>query len=450
MLLDDRWVRHVARLVGIATIWGVSASAFGSGFAITEQGALGLGEAYAGGAAAAQDPTTIYFNPAGLTQLAGSRELVAGGALIDPSVQFRNGGSHLNPAFTGGAAVPGSLSGPNSRGGVTAFVPSFYYGQRLSAKVSVGLGLYVPDGLGTRYESAWVGRYHAIKSDLRSIAVTPAIAFKIGDRWSLGLGMTAERLSSQLTNAVDLGALAASRQLAGFTPGNPATDALADVEVASWGWGYTAGLMYRVNSSTRLGISYRSAISETLNGHQTVTVPATIPAALLSSGSQPAWAKITLPDSLTVGAYHKLNGRWALMTDATWTQWSHFQQLVVRTSSGTETVQPAHWRNTVRIALGARYRWSRRLTFQAGVAFDQTPIPNAMYRTPRIPTNSRRWVAVGFSYAVNPRLKLDVGYDHLFLRPAAIDNADPTTGHVLVGTFNTHVDTLAAQARWVF
>ena len=126
-----------------------------AGFAIIENSASGMGNAFAGGAAVAEDTSTVYFNPAGLTNLSGS-QLVAAGHIIVPGADFSNRGSYVNPALTGGAPIAGSLSGANDDGGETAFVPNLYYATQIDDQWFAGVGVNAPFGLATKYDDASV------------------------------------------------------------------------------------------------------------------------------------------------------------------------------------------------------------------------------------------------------------------------------------------------------
>jgi long-chain fatty acid transport protein len=145
----------------------MSGAASASGFALIEQSASGLGNAYAGGAASAEDASTVYFNPAGMTNIKGSQVLVAVHA-IKPSAQFSNNGSTgALGTDTGGDA--GSL----------ALVPSLYLVGDIGEQWKYGIGVSSPFGLKTEYSSSWIGRNLAIKSELKTVNINPSISYKM-------------------------------------------------------------------------------------------------------------------------------------------------------------------------------------------------------------------------------------------------------------------------------
>ncbi len=182
-----------ALLIAVILLFVSAGSAFAAGFALVEQSMSGLGNAYAGGAAGAEDASTIFYNPAGMTRLNG-QQLIVGTHVVMPSVKFHNEGS------THVTGLP--LSGGNGGdGGVTKPVPNLYYSRKVSDKFSVGMGINAPFGLATDYDKNWVGRYHAVESDVLTVNINPSIAYKITDNLSFGAGFNVQYMKAKLSNA---------------------------------------------------------------------------------------------------------------------------------------------------------------------------------------------------------------------------------------------------------
>ena len=428
-----------------------------AGFALIEQGVKGLGNAYAGGAASAEDASTVFYNPAGMTRLNG-RQFVVAGHLILPSAKFSNENSTV---FTG-AALTGSDGGDGSE---AATVPNFYYVQELAGGYRIGLGINVPFGLATEYDSNWKGRYQAIRSEIRTININPALAFKIGNELSLGFGADLQYIDAQLTSAVDFSAACLLGQIAGSIPAgtctatglttvqNPNTDGLSDNTGKTSSWGYNFGLLYEFTPATRVGLAYRSKISHKLKGQGDFTVPAggaaTVFGSTFADTSIVAYA--TLPEIISASVFHQIDPKCAVMGDVMQTRWSRIPELRIDfenplKSDGVETF---NWENTWRYSVGMTHYYSDRWTWRAGIAYDQTPIPNADTRTARMPDNNRRWLAFGGSYAGSKNMTVDFGYAHLFVSDAPI-NRTGALRDKLVGTFKSQVDILSAQAGWNF
>ena len=175
-----------------------------AGFALIEQSGSGMGNAFAGAAAVAEDASTIFFNPAGMTYLPDNQLVIAAHAVM-PAVVFSNNGSHRS-ALTGGLATRG---GDGGDAGDLALLPNLYFTKSVSDRIRLGIGVNAPFGLKTEYDDGWVGRYQALKSELKTININPSIAFKANDMVSVGFGVSAMRTEATLTNAVDFGSLCA-------------------------------------------------------------------------------------------------------------------------------------------------------------------------------------------------------------------------------------------------
>lgn len=432
---------HLKRRVFVAiTLAGATPQIQAAGFALVEQGVSGLGTAFAGAAASAEDASTIFYNPAGLTYLEGSRLSVAG-HLVRLSTEFSGSATG---AF--GAPISGGMGG--DAGDLTA-VPNFYYSRRLPNDFVFGLGVNAPFGLKTEYDADWVGRYHAIESEVKTVNINPSIAYKAAPNLSVGVGVNAQYIEATLSQAVDQ-ALAC---LVGGGGGACAAlnDATAEVEGDDWSLGYNFGVLYEINQGTRLGFAYRSKIKQELEGNATFAGASTMFTGAGQLIPTDAAAHITLPESASLSLYHSLNNQWAVLADATWTRWSRFKELVVDFANPlqTDSSTPENWDNSMRYSLGLNYRSNSAWLLRAGIAYDEEPIPDAQHRTPRIPGNDRIWLAFGANYRYSPALSFDVGYAHLFVDDTPIDVSTATAG-ALVGEYDNSVDILSAQVNWKF
>lgn len=118
-----------------------------------------------------------------------------------PSAKFNNEGStHILQGVT---KVP-LLGGNGGEGGVTKVIPNMYFSKKLSDRFTVGIGINAPFGLATEYDNTWVGRYHAIESDVLTVNINPAVAYKINENLSVGAGFSVQYLKAKLSNAIDL------------------------------------------------------------------------------------------------------------------------------------------------------------------------------------------------------------------------------------------------------
>ena len=430
---------------------GASTSMAG-GFALIEQSASQQGNAYAGASAFANDASTIYFNPAGMTRL--SRQLIAGAHWVSTSAEFD--GTATDP---GGGTVSG---GDGGNAGGDGIVPNLYFTAPLGSGIFFGIGINAPFGLSTEYDDDWKGRYHAIESDLKTININPSLAYRVNNKLSVGAGFNMQYIDVKLTQYIDQGSLCLPSQqqlqARGFPGADPAlcagltpqgSDAFGKVEGDNWAGGYNVGLLYEPMPSTRIGLSYRSKIQQNLTGKARFrdTIPQFSNFNIFVRTD--ASADVDLPQTVSLSAYHDLSSRWSVMGDVTWTGWGNFDELRIGYDSfQPDTVIDQNWDDTWRFSLGIDYRYSSSWTFRAGTAYDETPIPDAEHRTARIPGDDRIWAALGFGYQLTESLGIDVAYTHLFVDEPKINNGEPTRGNINGKFEDTDVDIISAQVVW--
>jgi long-chain fatty acid transport protein len=444
-------------LLGISVLGALlamSGNAAASAFALIEQSS-GLGNAFAGGAAAAEDATTIFFNPAGMSRLKGKQATVAG-SLIAPSAEFSTTVTGLAPFQTGGTGTGGDAGG-------VALVPNTYMMVELEPALRFGLGINVPFGLQTEYESNWVGRFQGIKSKLQAVNLNPSLSYEVNETVSLGIGLNYQHVTGELTSMINYPALIYQNVL--LATGNAGTAAAAATPYAGVegistltgsdsAWGYNLGVLFNVTPQTRIGLAYRSSIKYNLDG--TVTF-ANRPAALNSSlPDQSVTLAIDMPDNFAISIFHQMDDKWDFMADANRTGWSSFKELNVKKTDGSSlgTPTPENWKDTWRVSAGASYHYDSQWMARIGVAYDQTPVPDE-YRTVRIPDEDRTWIAVGGQYKLSTESTLDFGYAHLFVKDSTLNqsaaaNPDLAGKGYLTGSYSSSVDILSVQYAYNF
>jgi len=419
-----------------------SASTLASSFALIEQSVSGMGTAYAVGSSGIGDASTVYFNPAGMSRLSGTHlngalQIVYSQVDFDGSAEY----SQLSGFFD--SNYPGDpINGKRKTDAdLTAAVPSGYISHQYSDRVWFGFGVNAPFGLKTDYDSDWVGRYHAIKSELYTYNFNPSMAFKPTKHVTLGFGVSALYAEGELTNDLDLGLFA--NNPGGF-------DIRSKLTGDDWGYGYNGGLLLEPSENTRFGFHYRSKIDLTLDGRakSTGSVP---------SSKENAKLDVTLPDSLSVSGYHAFNSQWAVMADITWTQWSRLKSLKTKLDNGQQSVAVWDYDDSTRYALGVEYQHDQTWTFRSGIALDETPVPDDDLRSPRVPDEDRVWLSLGATYRYSPELTFDVGYAHLFVNDPKLDSVSdnnippfPTGFHDLSGDYDASVDIIGVAVNWKF
>lgn len=417
-----------------AVAWSAAESAGAAGFALAEQSASGMGNAFAGAAASAQDASTVFFNPAGMALLPGPQVVVAGHA-VDVKAKFSNGGSSLPAA--GGGALPVGATNPDA--GDMLFIPNAYFALPIGERLAFGIGLNAPFGVKTDYDDPWIGRFQGINSELTTLNVNPAISYKVAENFVIGVGVNYQQADAKLTQAVILG---------------PATEGRSKVEADGSAWGWNAGMLFMLADDMRIGVSYRSQLDYTLEGSTTVT---TLAGAVIPPAGGPTSIDVTFPDAASLSVVQQYGSQWELLGDVTWTRWSAVGTLVaVDTTNGApRDVLDFHFRNSWRVSLGANYYHDKHWTLRGGVAWDQSPVTDG-FRTVRLPDADRFWLAVGARWKSTSGLFVDLGYAHLFVDDANIDFShsqlpvSPTTTSVVRGSYDDSADILSLQIGYTF
>lgn len=433
--------RLIPALIAVA----FSGSAAAAGFQLLEQNASGLGNSYAGSAAVADNASTVYFNPAGMTQLQ-DREVSLGGSAIKTSYEFSNSGSST-----------GSLAGNGNNGGGLGFVPNAYMSWAVAKDWYIGLGIGAPFGLKTEYDNPWVGAAQSIMFDVKTINVNPSVAWRANEWMSLGFGLNWQRLEAEYVRAVGVTNVPGVVNVAGAT-------ATLKLDGDSWGW--NVGALFRVGPATKVGVSYRSTVTHKVDGDVTVssngdaTANATVAGLNAGGATSATRATIKLPDTFIVSATHKLNDQWELLGDVSWTGWSSIPKVDIYRTSGPlsgQIAQTLHtdFRDTWRFAVGANYAVNDAWKVKFGVAYDQTPVPDAEHRLVSLPDNDRTWLSLGAAWKPSKTMTVDFGGAYLFVKSSEINNdqrsANVTQNRGLVkGNFDANAIILGAQLSMAF
>jgi len=436
--------RRVIAVAAASVAALTTGNALAAGYSLKEQSANLQGASFAGAAAKAEDPSTIFYNPAGLSRLDGYQMSVSG-AYLAPTSSLSDGTATRTRAL-GGSTISGSNSTGDAVG--NALIASSYFSAEINPDWHVGLALTSPWGMMTSYDSTWDGRYQAVKSTLRTYNINPVVSYRVNPQWSVGAGVQFQRLSAHLTNAVDFGAIGAAKRIPGLLPGS--ADGYSDLKGSDWGIGYNAGILWEPLPTTRLGLNFRSAVFHELDGNAALyNVPAVLRAAFPDSGAK---AKVTTPEYLMFGVSHDITSQWTGLFELSWTHWSRFKSLIVTYDNPlrTPTVTEENWKDSFFTSVGVEYKANEQLTLRTGVAYDSAPTPDD-YRTPRIPDSDRIWGSVGATYKFNPNYSLSAAYTHIWARDATLSLTDNGAGTVnflrgnLSGSYNSHVDIVALQ-----
>lgn len=395
------------KLISAAVLGLFSGYAAASGFQLIEQNASGLGNAHAGSAAVAENASTIFFNPAGMTQLQ-AREVSAGINAIKTSFKFSDQGSSVGALGN---------TGSGGDGGGWGFVPNGYFSMALNKDLYVGVGFGAPFGLKTEYNNPWQGAAQSVMFDVKTYNINPSIAYRVNDKVSIGGGLNWQRLEAEYQRQVGVGPLGPIP--AGVVAASPLT---LKLDGDSWGW--NVGTLFTLSPSTKVGLSYRSEVKYDLKGDIKVSGP--VPG-LNAAASSNARADLTLPGSFILSVTQDLSDKWQMLGDVSWTGWSSIPKIDMMRTSGASNGQMAQrldteFRDTWRVALGANYKYSDAVKLKFGIAYDQTPVKGPSTRLVSLPDNDRLWLSFGTQWKPSKGTALDLGVAYLYVKDAKIDN----------------------------
>ena len=428
-------MKTIARLIPLVAAGLASGQAVAAGFQLLEQNASGIGNSYAGSAAVAENASTIFFNPAGMTQLK-DREISVGMSAVRPTFKFSDRGSSSLGAF--------ASAGEGNDAGSWAFIPNAYMSWALTKNLYAGLGIGAPFGLVTEYNDPWVGAAQAIKFDIKTMNLNPSLAYRINDKISVGGGLNYQKMKVEYIRRAAVGPV---------TPLNVAgTSATLSAENDAWGW--KVGALFTMSPTTKVGVSYSWSIKHDLKGDLSVSGPAAGASAALTTGA--AKADVELPETFILSVTQHLNEKWEMLGDVSWTGWSSIPKVdIVRTAGALNgvTVQTldTKFRDTWRFALGANYRLNEQVKLKFGVAYDQTPVQSDQHRLVSLPDSNRTWLSTGAQIKVAKDSLVDLGAAYLRVGESHIDNDQTALGRGRVaGVYDARVWILGAQYSMAF
>jgi long-chain fatty acid transport protein len=435
---------------------------FASGYHFGTQSVSAQGVANSNPAEAA-DASVIFYNPAGLTLLEGDQVSLAL-VTVDPHIEADN----VTSVNAQGQTIYGpSVDGPAS----TVLVPHLYWAHQFNDRMYGGIGLFVPFGDRTHYERDWPGRYNGIELNLKTITFNPQFAYKLNDHFSIGLGVSAQYMEARFLKAADFGTLAATnlpafaqglaaqhvvltqtqlQQAAMASMSNPQYDGVLTYEGNDWGFGYNVGVLWQVDDTLRFGAAYRSSVKHRLEGDANWTRPSTFEnpvfanVPMVGSVVNAAWntaiqegldeqgfengngiVEVDTPDQAALNVFKQL-GQFGLSADWTHTWHDKFDELRLDFETALpDAVIDQSWKATDRYSAGVSYQFSNTpLKLRAGLAFDESPVPDQERRIANLPDNDRVWYSVGASYAFASGFTIDAAYTYVDIKDSSMNNTE--------------------------
>ena len=437
--------------LGIAGVLAFG-QAHASGFQLRENSVKNLGRANAGTAVAKDDASVVTNNPAAMVNL------------DKTTVQVDATDINLDAKFTGGGttALGTPLTGGNGGDpGRPAVVPALAVVVPFG-NFRFGASVDAPFGLKTQYDADWVGRYNAIKSDVKTVDFTFAAAWAISDRFSLGAGVILQRTDVTLTNAIDFGTAlcAGSGNPANcFNPAFPfhpqGSDGSVEVKGNDNSYGWLLGAQWRPSDNFTIGYSHHSKIDHTLAGNADFTLPASVAATFGALGvtaynDGAIYAPLTTPTIDTLSARWDINQQFRLLGDIQRTGWNSLKNVTVYRTNGALLGPPEafDWKNTTYFGVGGEWDMSNAWTLRVGIAHDESPT-NDRTRTPRLPDNTRMLYSVGATWHVSDAFSIDGAFQRISISSPSID-VRSSSGSRLVGSFDGHANLFGIAAQYRF
>ena len=341
----------------------ISTTVHASGFGVFTQGADALGQANAT-VAHTDGPSAVFFNPALLTELTGT-QIEIGTTAVIPKRKFK-----------------GDPSGVREENEDTAYFPStLFLSHQINDKLSAGLGVFNPFGLGTVWDSDWEGKTLATKSRITTFNINPSVAYRITPKISVGAGLDILLLDAKLKNKV---------------PGLTAIDQkfTGDGE----GVGYNAGLYIELNDRLSFGAAYRSEIKIDIDGKAEFDIPDALAGFSPLFPDTDGQTSITLPQQVTAGLAYRFSPAWIVEAGLRWEDWESFDELTIELEQpvafATSVTYPRNWHATWAYNIGTKYRFNDRLALMAGYLYGQNPVPNSTFE-PAIPDSDTHLFTVG-------------------------------------------------------
>lgn len=436
------------RFFAVVCLSVIGVPVYAAGFQINEISPSLQGDATAGAAAANNDVSAMFINPATLSTLV-QNQAYLGANEIFPQVQMTNASAvhTVNTPGTPSFPISSPVAGVTSQKNITkpVFVPDGYFAWRLNNKLVAGISLAAPYGLVTKYYDSSVVRFAAVLSSVNTINLTPALAYQLNDKVSVGLGFQLQYLNANFSN------------FNGPYTGVAATDSLVAasyptyLKANGWGYGFTIGGIYKLDNRTTFGLGYRSIVSThiTGDGQQYTSPGGVVPApnpVFLFNAQTSTNASVKTPAILTLSAARDINN-WTVKATAQVNFWYTFNQLSINMPEAfaVNSTIPTKWKNAWFFATGADYRLNNKWTLKGGIAYDESPTQNA-YRDPRIPDGDRYWLTFGATYFVNKHISIDGAYEHLFV-PSTTVNVAQATGTSATSTLPLEVNQIYADYK---
>jgi len=420
------------------TVWLVSAGLFvlalaapraadAGGAFLSEFGTEDVALAGAGWAARAQDASTLFKNPAGMSLLEGNH--------------FQNGFQALY-FQSGGFSGTNTPHGGNGGGNPVGVVPglSGFYVHSLSKDFKVGLGILSNFGLGLQEDQGYVGRYYVKQATLVGVTFAPVASYRVNEQFSVGGGPNI--MVGYLRSTVNINNV--------LPPGvGDGQMYLSDTAV---GVGGQVGVLFEPKKGSRVGVTYYSPIKLDFSTTPTFSNLGTIGGALQTTGllNKNIDLGMTVPQHVMVSGYHELSDRWAVMGNFGWENWSQFGKvdISIDTATPTSLTTTSKFDDTYHVGIGTQYRLNPEWLLNGGFAYDSSMV-TAANRSIALPVGATYKFGLGTQWQYSPKIKLGFSYELSYVGDMSVSqNRGPLAGQVTGEFKDTMAHFFAFTLNW--
>ena len=409
----------------VVVILALTEASEAGGLFLTEFGTEDVALAGAGWAARAQDASTLFKNPAGMSRLEGNQ--FQGGL---QALYFQSGG------FSGTNTPYGGNGGGNPVGVVPA--ASGFYVHSLSKDVKVGLGMFSNFGLSEKFDQGFVGRYYVKEATLVGMTFAPVASYRVNEYISIGGG----------PNVM----LAYLKSTANVNSPNPfgSGDGQIEIKDTTAGVGGQFGVLVEPKKGTRVGVTYYSPIKLNFSDRPTFSNTGALGTALAGQNRN-LDLDVTVPQHVILSGYHELSDRWAVMGDFGWENWSKFGEVDVAVTGGQNNpslTTKTKYDDTYHVGVGSQYRLNPEWLLNGGFAYDSSMVSNAN-RSLALPTGATYRFGLGANWLMSPKVKLGFSYELAYMGDMSISQNRGQLAGQLTGEFkDTMMHFFAFTMNW--
>lgn len=401
--MQSTFIKQTAITAAVLSALAVSSTAHSAGFYLNEHSANGLGRAFAGQAALAENATVLYSNPAAMSQFKQTNSsffisYVEPGIDVDGNVTLSVPGNTL------------ALDASHHDISASEIIPAAFYVTPLNDRWSFGLGFYANFGLSTDFDDDYNALHFADKAEITSLNITPALSYKVSEQLSVGLGVSFNHTEAELGTSVPAAAAVATANRV------PANATLLKMDGDDWSLSWNLGLLWQPTTATDIGFNYRS--------HTKLKLAGDVSSDLRPQFNQGGSLNLDLPDMAELAISHQISPRLSVQSSIHWFGWNSFDVLTVNFDDGNDLViGEEHFENNRKYSLGTTYLLNERWTLRAGLAFDEGAATRE-HRTLSIPDTDRRWLSVGATYRMSDRSTIDFALLRVKGKAAELDETE--------------------------